>query len=152
MTNETLISLIKMVDLKPENLQSDGTTYYAEFDANDGGAPYRLLVLTDGNGNRVGGFLYMTRTEAHIVIIPEFRGNGYMSRFARSGISRKVFPDCKKVSIITDFENSPDEISTRIHLAMLNGYEITNRKELLSYLDFSDISYRDEDYLRNSIN
>lgn len=148
MSNETLIAMIKTAELKAENLQPDGTTYYAEVDSYDGCDPYQLLIITDGNGNRVGGFLYMMEDEAHIVAIPEYRGNGYMSRFARSGIVRKVFPECKKVSIMTDFENEPEEISKRIHLAKLIGFEITNREELLWYLRFPDVTYRDEDYLR----
>lgn len=143
MTNLDLYCYIQMAKLHRPALQKDGTTYFAYLECVD----LEFFVLTDGHGNKVGAVI-PSSVDVYLYVIDFYRGNGYMSKFLKSGILQEMYPDCVNASIT--IADSLEMTQKRYALAQIGGFHITNEDDVLECFAnpakyFDDMCVYDED-------
>lgn len=118
MKNEKLIEIIETVTLKRKLSK---TAYYATID--DGTYVDEFIILLNEDGNRVGGIYYMGPCDIHITVLPQYRGQHYMSKFLATGIMNKVWPYLKQVTIANC--EGEDDYKKKLHLIKLCGLKLS---------------------------
>lgn len=141
MTNDDFLYMLKHIDLPCGVLLSDNTTYRLE--TNDYSTlKYKeelegidkVLVISDGKLNVVGGVLFYGGYDIQITTLPQYRNKGYMSAIHRNGILyRECYPNLY-VSLVTREIRHWQDFHLRHHLVKLAGLIIRNLPEVYKHL------------------
>lgn len=93
----------------------------------------KLLVLSDGNGNVVGGVLFYNRYDVQVTTFPEYRECGYMSAIHKNGVLRSELYPNQEIKIYTGAIESLDDLRMKCHLLNLIGIKPSNTEELVRF-------------------
>lgn len=102
MTNDKFIEILRYIRLPRGTLLYDGTTYRLcrqDFPPrkfrDDLRMFEKMLVLSDGNDQVVGGVLFYDNFDIQVTTLPKYRGRGYMSAIHKNGIMES---ECYRLS------------------------------------------------------
>lgn len=143
MTNETFIDILRYIRLPRGTLLNDGKTYRlgkSDFPPRkfrkDLEAFEKLLVLSDGNGNVVGGVLFYGNVDIQVTTLPKYRGCGYMSAIHKNGILASECYPKQQVSIVCRELRTIDDFLLRNHMLTMAGLRANNLIEIYKRLNF----------------
>ena len=91
----------------------------------------KFLVLSDGCLNVVGGVLFYGNTDLQVTILPEHRGNHYMSTIHKNGILASECYEGQRVSLELHEIKTMDDFLLRIH--MLNYIDVPAKNMIEVY-------------------
>lgn len=93
----------------------------------------KLLVLSDGNRNVVGGVLFYNRFDIQVITLPEYRRCGYMSAIHKNGILRSELYPKQEIKINSIAIESLDDLRMKFHLLSLIEIKPSNIDELVRF-------------------
>ena len=141
MTEDDFKLFLKNVKISSGELLCDQTTY--KFYTNDlpknrftNQLPEntKVLVLTDGNFNVVGGILFYRAKDIQVYIFPNHRRKGYMRAVHANGILRnELYPE-QQVSLHKWNIRTLEDFLCRQHLLSLIGLIPNNLSEIYKWL------------------
>ena len=156
MTNDTLLSILRYIKLPRGTLLDDGTTYrlikhdFPPRKFKDGLEMFdKLLVLSDGNYNAVGGVLFYGPVDIQATTLPKYRGQGYMSAISRNGILRSECYEDQQVSIYEKELRTMDDFLMKYHLIETAGLKVKNLPKIYKELVFwRAVDMSEEEFIR----
>lgn len=110
----------------------------------------KILVLSDGMNNVVGGVLFYGSCDIQVTIFPRQRGKGHMSAIHKNGILKSECYPGQQLSIAVDELRSFDDFLLRDHMLKLAGLRAKNLPEVYRHLNFFHMvdGYDEERFLR----
>lgn len=155
MRNEDFLDFLRYIRLPRGTLLRDGTTYRLgrqdfpprkfreELDSFE-----KILVLSDGNYNVVGGVLFYGSVDIQVTILPRYRGQGYMSAIHKNGILAEECYPGQKVSIEPSELRSMEDFLKRDHMLRMIGLSAKNLPEVYKWLKmFRQVDCSEEDFV-----
>lgn len=138
MTGDVFDKVLKDIELPIGQLLEDGKTYLIEGDVlrnipghqKDLKEFDRCLVLSDGDGRVVGGVLFYGRYDLQAQMLPEYKGQGYMSAIHRNGILKKCLYPNQRVTICMEAIDSAEDALMKRHLLSLIGLTEANQDSI----------------------
>lgn len=156
MKNNTFTDILRYIKLPCGTLLSDGTTYRlerADFPTQkfrkDLELFEKMLVLSDGKNNVVGGVLFYGNVDIQATTLPEYRNRGYMCAISKNGILQSECYDGQQVSIAPGELENMDDFLLRYHLLQIAGLKVKNLKEIFDELNFfRAVSMREDEFIK----
>lgn len=142
MTDRVFEDALRSLKLPIGKLLEDGTTYLLEGDTihNCEALPDkefhdfdRFIVLSDGNGNVVGGLLFYGEYDLQAFTLEEYRHQGYLSSICKNGILESLLYPNQKISITESFLESREDLEMKEYLLSLIGITARNKESLETY-------------------
>lgn len=158
MRNDDFIELLHYIKLPCGTLLCDGTTYRL---GKEDYPPRKLkkeleyfekiLVLSDGMDNVVGGVLFYGSYDIQVTVFPRQRGKGYMSAIHKNGILKSECYPGQQVSIAVDELRSMNDFLLRDHMLKMAGLRAKNLPEVYRHLSFFHMvdEYDEERFLQD---
>lgn len=142
MTDRVYEKALRTIKLPVGILLEDGTSYLLEGDDihQCKALPYkefkdfdRFIVLSDGNGNVVGGLLFYGSYDIQAFVLEEYRGQGYLSSVCKNGVLTNLLYNEQQASITESFLESKEDLEMKEYLLSLIGITPKNKESLETY-------------------
>ena len=98
----------------------------------------KMLVLSDGCGNVVGGILFYGKWDLQAMVFPEYRGRGFMSAIHRNGVLKAELDPDQRVTIDMGAVESREDLEKKLHLLGLVGLKPENGDRVEEYVRLFD--------------
>lgn len=141
MTNEDVLNLVQRCRLKSGKVLIPNKAYLfkRKFLSRIGFKFYNneeeIIVLVE-DGKKVGGIYRMGTCDLHCVLYEKYRSHHIMSRFFKTGIIQKLWPENKSVKLCNVYTR--EEYEKKKYLANLLGMTVKNADEIEKFLSYVD--------------
>ena len=90
----------------------------------------KILILSDGKNNVVGGVLFYWSIDIQVTTLPEHRGQGHMLAIHTIGVLKKEFYEGQQASIAIEEIDSFDAFLLRYRMLSIVGIIPKNLDEI----------------------